>query len=208
MTETLTHDVAPMTVEPEDGKRRKALVAGGLVAALALSAGGYLLLSGGSSDDTGFVVPSTRKGSTVAGKPAVKKAAKPAVQTVPAVSRVRLGRDPFKPLYVEPAVAPATTTSTTTSTTTPTSTTTGVTTGATYALKLVKIATSGETKLYTFNVAGTAKTVIAAQRFGQYGELVVLAWVKNSKGAAVGAVLQVGDDEPLTVKVGETISVQ
>lgn len=208
MTETTTQ-VAPVSAEPSGSKRRNALVAGGLAAALALSGGGFLLLSGGSSDDSGYVVPSARK-STTAGKTAAGRTAKPAVQTVPAVSKVRIGRDPFKPLYVQPVEAPAPTATTPTGTS-PTAAptgTSGLTTGATYALTLKKIAASGDAKLYTFDVAGETKTVLAAQRFGKYGELVVLAWVKNSKGVPIGAVLQVGDDEPLSVKLGEKISVQ
>jgi hypothetical protein len=65
----------------------------------------------------------------------------------------------------------------------------------------------GGAKLYTFMIGKESKTVLPAQRFGKYGELVVLTYVKDKKGAAVGAVLQVGDDNPITVPVGVKTSV-
>jgi hypothetical protein len=49
--------------------------------------------------------------------------------------------------------------------------------------------------------------VIPAQRFGKFGEIVVLATEGNDAGKVVGAVIQVGDDSPLDVKIGESVSV-
>jgi hypothetical protein len=210
MTQNPMTQAPPPAAEPADGNRRKALVAGGLVAALALGGGGYLLMSGGSSDDSGFVVPSARKSTTGAStvtKATTSTAAKPAVRTVPAVTSLRIGRDPFKPLYVEPveqAAAPPPSGNTTDSN----QNQTGYGTGPTYPLTLKKVTTSGDAKLYTFSVAGTSKTVLAAQRFGKYGELIVLGWIKNSKGGVAGAVIQVGDGEPVVIDLGQEISVQ
>ena len=50
-------------------------------------------------------------------------------------------------------------------------------------------------------------TVIPAQRFGKYGEIVVLAYEKNTAGKVTGAIIQVGDDSPIDVMIGETVSV-
>ena len=79
---------------------------------------------------------------------------------------------------------------------------------ARYTLKLVSIsAPSPEVRTSTWTVDGKKETVLPAQRFGKYGELVVLAYTKDAKGAVNGAVLQVGDDSPMEVKVGESNSV-
>jgi hypothetical protein len=203
----------------EEGERnRKAmLVAGGVVAALVLGAGGWFFLggSGGSSSDAAFVAPHTARPAVVAPKKVVAKPAK----KLPAAYKAQLGRDPFKALYVVPVAAPATTTTTpTTTTTTPTTTGTGTTgTGTTgtvtptttrYTLKLVSISKpSPEVRFTTWSVGGTKKVVIPAQRFGKYGEIVVLAFSKNAAGVVDKAIIQVGDDSPMDVAVGESVSV-
>ena len=200
---------------------KRALVAGGVVAALVLGAGGYFFLKGGSETESlaPVVHHSAAKVPTAprkAGKPTVKKAA-----LVPAVSTVKLGRDPFHELYTLPvksdapaAAAPGTssgTTSTTTSTGAPvagTGTTSGGTTATPYSLTLVSVTGTGqEAKVYTFKVGTVSKKVVAAQRFGKYGELVVLAWIENSKHVVTGALLQVGDDDPVAVRLAEKITV-
>ena len=162
--------------------------------------------------------------------------AKPAAVTkVPATSTEHLGHDPFKALYVQPvaAAAPLTpaavpgamtgTTPATTSVTTgtaPTTTTTGTTTtgtpttgttsaaGTPYPLQLVSVSKpSPETRFFVFKVAGVSKTVIPAQRFGKYGELIVLAYTKTASGTVTGAIIQVGDDSPMGVAIGEKVTV-
>jgi hypothetical protein len=208
-------------IEEQAGSRRTALVAGGLVAALVLGGGGYFLLSGGSdSSDQASAPPVSfaHHPRPAAPKPATAKAAKPAVK-VPATSTVPIGRDPFKALYVQPAAAPAgsgATGSTAPATGSTTGTSTGTATGtapaptASYALTLLKVSggTNGSAPLFTWSVGGTSKTVLAAQKFGKYGELVTLSWVRSSAGRAIGAVVQVGDDEPVAVRLGEKITVK
>ncbi len=77
-----------------------------------------------------------------------------------------------------------------------------------YALKLVSIsAPSPEVRTTTWLVDGKKATVLPAQRFGKYGELVVLAYSQNDKGVVDKAILQVGDDTPIDVAVGETNTV-
>lgn len=217
----MTDNTFMPAAEPEAGTSRTTLlVAGGLVAALVLGGGGYVLLSGGSDDlEVGTGAPSvTRTTTGTAAKPVVRKPAvkAPAAKILPAKTTVRIGRDPFKALYIAPVAAAegSSTTPTNTSATGSTtgsstgSSTPGTVTGAVYALTLKKISSSGETKLYTFDVAGTTKTVIASQRFGKYGELIVLGYIKTSKGTPVGALIQVGDDEPFGVRIGEKVTVQ
>ncbi|MCA1712962.1 MAG: hypothetical protein LC789_15515 [Actinobacteria bacterium] len=205
----------------EDGTepdRKKLLVAGGVVAALVLGAGAYLFLGGsGDTEDVAYV-PVRRAPRPVAAAPKVVKPAK----KLPVAYKEQLGRDPFKALYVAPAAAPAAaapvaapvapTTTTTTTTTGTTSTGTGTAPLAPvtkrYTLKLVSISKPNpEVRFTTWTVDGEKKTVLPAQRFGKYGELVVLAFSKNAQGEVDKAVLQVGDDSPIEVKVGESNSV-
>lgn len=199
-----------MTTTPEFGDstdevgtdKKRLIIAGGLAAALVLGAGGFLLLSGGGEEETGLVVPAAKRPAVV--KPATK-VVKPATK-VPVISAAKLGRDPFIARYTVPVAPPAAPVTTTPTDTTGTGTGTETTATEPYSLTLLSI-TGSDAKLYGFNVDGTKKTVVAAQRFGTYGELVVLAYIKNTKGVITGALLQVGDDDPVTVDLGEKISV-
>lgn len=213
-------------IAPEGRSRRTVLVAGGLAAALVLGGGGYFLLGGGSSDTAASgplaPLPHSLKPATRSVIPA-KGAAKPAAK-VPATSTVPIGRDPFKALYVQPVAAPAaaagttpttgaaptTSGSSTTASSGGTSTSTAPAPTASYALTLLKVTggTNGSAPIFTWSVDGAGKTVLAAQKFGKYGELVTLSWVKSSTGRALGAIVQVGDDEPVAVRIGEKITVK
>jgi hypothetical protein len=206
---------APAADEP--AKRRNLVIAGGAAGLLVLGGAGFLLLNGGSSDTTANVASSLPRPPQVAKNATTQKKPSAAAIKLPAATSVRVGRDPFLALYVAP-VAAAGSTSTSGSTGTPTtsgSTTTGTTatpsapaTGATYALKLVSVKSDpGGAKLFTFTYGTTSKVVLPAQRFGKYGELVVLASVMNSKGAVIGAVVQVGDDNPIEMAIGEKVTV-
>lgn len=220
------------TLMPQQGaaeggtSRTTLLVAGGLVGLVVLGGGGFLLLSGGSDDAdlTGApVVQRTTTGKTTTTKttvPARKPATKPAAAkpgVVPAKSTVRIGVDPFKPRFepppvvqTQPSAPPASGGSTpVTGGTTTGGATPGLVTGQAYALTLKRIEGSGNNaRVYTFVVDGTTKQVVAAQRFGKYGELVVLGYIYNSKGVATHALLQVGDDEPFEMRIGSTAQVQ
>lgn len=202
--------------EAEGNSRKAVLVAGGVAAALVLGVGGWLLLGGSSEDPSAsaFVPSKTLRPAVTAPK---NGAAKP-VKKLPAAYKAPLGRDPFKALYVVPVAAPAAGTGTTPTSTTgtaPTTTGTSVTpttstpTGtARYPLKLVSISKpSSQVHFTTWSVAGATKTVIPGQRFGKYGEVVVLAFGQNSSGAVDRAIIQVGDDSPMDVKVGESVNV-
>ncbi|MCW2671712.1 MAG: hypothetical protein JWP14_301 [Frankiales bacterium] len=204
----------------EEAPSRKPLLLVGAATGVAVLAGaGWFLLHGGSSSNTSYALPVPHHAALAAGKPAkvTSKSNVPTTNKLPAASPIKIGRDPFLALYVVPASAPATSTTTGTSptgTTTAGSTTTGTTaTGATtpttrYVLVLKGVTRDpGGARLFTFTVDGASKTVLPAQRFGKYGELVVLATVTNSKGAVTGAVVQVGDDSPIAVPIGAKVSV-
>ena len=141
--------------------------------------------------------------------PAVKP-----TSVIPVASNVKLGRDPFNALYVVPVAAPVAAPGTTTTTTGTTSTTSGTTAGApvstpAYALQLLSITgPANSDKVFVFSYGGVKKTVVAAQKFGKYGELVTLNYLKNSKGTPIAALLQVGDDDPVVIKIGEKLTVQ
>lgn len=211
---------APAADEP--AKRRNLVIAGGAAGLLVLGGAGFLLLNGGSSDTTANVASSLPRPPQVAKNATTQKKPSAAAIKLPAATSVRVGRDPFLALYVAPVAAAAGSTSTSGSTGTPTTsgststgTSTGTTatpsapaTGATYALKLVSVKSDpGGAKLFTFTYGITSKVVLPAQRFGKYGELVVLASVMNSKGAVIGAVVQVGDDNPIEMAIGEKVTV-
>jgi hypothetical protein len=202
----------------ETGANRKMLLVGGAAAVAVLAGAGWFLLHGGSSSDN-LALPVAHGAPVVAHHAQVTKATlktKVATTKLPAVSSVKIGRDPFAALYVVPA-APAAGSGSTTTSTAPTTTTTiapatsatDTSTNARYTVVLTKVATSpGGGKYFTWKIGTTYKTVIPNQRFGKYGELVVLTWVKNTKGAIIGAVLQVGDDNPIGVPIGVKTSVQ
>lgn len=222
------------TEAPEAAAGRRKVVAGALAGALVLGAGGYLLLGRGGSPADPVAVGVVPNAAPAAAAPAASTAAKPVVQ-MPAASTEHLGRNPFKALYVAPvsdttggtgtgAGAAGGGSGTTTGTTgTGTSTGTGPAGGATgtgtptdapsaaptaYPLKLVAVSKpSPQARFFTLNVDGKDATVIAAQRFGKYGELVVLAYTFDKAGAATGAIVQVGDDNPIDLSIGEKVSV-
>ncbi|MGB8649504.1 MAG: hypothetical protein WCD35_02460 [Mycobacteriales bacterium] len=214
MTETSTLEAAPPVADEPTGTKRTALVAGGLAAAVALAGGGYFLLSGGSSDPVSSGPVALPKPAAVqpAAKAAAKKpaAAKPA--TLPNTSTVRLGRDPFKALYVQPAAAPAAATTTTPTSTQPASTTTTPTTtpakpvATTYPMRLVSVYGSGAGSTAVFSVAGKQQTAKPGSVFGRTAELKLLSLQQNAKGVWT-AVVQVGDGDPFDAPTGQTLYV-
>ncbi len=79
---------------------------------------------------------------------------------------------------------------------------------ASYPLMLVSISRpSPEARYFTFTLSGVRKVVLPGQRFGKYGELVVLAYTRTSDGTATGALVQVGDDSPIDLRIGEKVTV-
>ena len=209
------YTMAPATesfAADDAGKRRKLMiVAGGVAGAVVLGGAGFLLLSGGGSEEEAFVLPTHRAPKAVTAKAPTLKSKVPTTSKLPTASSIRIGRDPFRALYLAPeagsGAAPGAggsgeTTQTGGSASDPAA-------NAPYVITLTKVTSDpGGAKFFTFVIGKETKVVLPAQRFGKYGELVVLAYVKNSKGAISGAVLQVGDDNPITVLIGAKTSVQ
>jgi hypothetical protein len=212
-------ELAPYSDEGEHN-RKAVFVAGGVAAGLVLLAGGWFMFGGSGGDSAtnlGAITPGVKRPAAAAPATVAKAAKK-----LPTAYTARLGRDPFKALYVVPAAAPVTTATTPTGTTTTTGTSpTGTTTGTTgttptsttptagrYTVKLVAISKpSPEVRTATWTVDGAKVVVIPAQRFGKFGEIVVLAYSQNATGAVDGAIIQVGDDSPMDVRIGESVSV-
>jgi hypothetical protein len=203
----MSDNLMASSVDEERGSNKRVLfLAGGAAGVLALGGGGFMLLHHGSSDNASLALPVVHhaKAAAPAAKAAVRKSTV-SVTKLPHASSVKIGRDPFSALYVVPVAAPATApnTTSTSSTSTSTSSTTSTAAPARYTIVLTKVTTvPGGAKLFTFKIGTTSKSVLPAQRFGNYGELVVLTYLKNSKGAVTGAVLQVGDDNPIEVPIG------
>ena len=79
-----------------------------------------------------------------------------------------------------------------------------------YPITLVAVGDPApEVRVLTWKVDGEEVEVIPGQRFGRFGELVVLAYTtKQGTTEVTGALVQVGDASPLTVSIGETVKVQ
>ena len=204
-----TEGDSPLTADDgASGRRRPRLVALAAIAVLALGSGGFALssglLTGGSDDPTAASAPKPRPVATRPARP-VTPATPPAVR-LPVVYPEPVGRDPFKALYVVPVVAvvaPGATTG-------PTGATDPLASPSpTYPLKLTSVTVGTGSAATTLDVvvSGMRKTVLLGQRFGTHGELVVLSVNKSAAGVVTGVTLQVGDDQPVPLKVGETISV-
>ncbi len=109
--------------ESEDSAgSRKNVLALGAVAAVALGAGAFLFLGGGGDEQFEEFVPAARAPRAAA--PA--DSAAPAV-ALPVASKVTLGRNPFRALYVQPAAAAAEPAAPASTDTAPTTTTTATT---------------------------------------------------------------------------------
>ena len=91
----------PVDDEPAQS-RRSLLVLVAVGGALALAAGGYFLLGGGGGAGASELVaqPTSRSPVVAVAPTAAKK-----LVVLPAVSKVRLGRDPFLALYIPPVVS-------------------------------------------------------------------------------------------------------
>lgn len=106
---------APFADDEKDSKRN--LIALGALAAVAVAGGAFFLLSGGDDLEEEFAfTPAPR-----AAAPAASPSAAPV--KLPVATKVALGRNPFRALYVQPAAAAAPAAGTTDPATTPTTVT-------------------------------------------------------------------------------------
>lgn len=226
----MTENTFTAPAEEQSASNRKTLfIAGGAAGALVLAGGGFLLLHGGSSSDDAFgPVPHKARPAVTTAKAPVRQSVKPS--KLPAASAVKIGRDPFAALYIVPAAgtAPAGTgTTPTTGGTTPTTPTTGGTTPTTttsgtggsttptkpttpvathYTLKLLSVSGFGSSQTAAFSVAGKKQYARVGSVFGRTSEIKLLSFQQISKGVW-SVTIQVGDDDPKDLAIGEAISV-
>ncbi len=195
--------------ETSSADNKKKIIAAGVLGALVLGYGGYTLLSGDDTVSEESFVPTKRVPITKAkvSPVKVKKApAKPA--TVPAVSAVMLGRDPFLALYTVPvAAAPAAPVVSTPITTggTDGGTSTPITSppvAKTYPMKLVRVYGTGKDLTGAFSVDGKSQTAKVGGVFGATSELKLLSLQQGNKGVWT-AVVQVGDADPFDAMAGQ-----
>jgi hypothetical protein len=209
-------DTAAFADEAEPERNRKAVIAaGGVAAALVLAAAGYFFL-GGSGDgavDSAFVPGRVAHPAVAAPKSATKPAKK-----LPAPYKEQLGRDPFKALYVLPAVAQAGPGVTATGTTAPgvtpavsgtgtVPTTGGGTTPTTtankeYKLILMRVYGTGTDRTAVFSIDGKQQVAKIGTKFGPTSEIVLLSMQQGPKAGQWTSVLQVGDGDPFDVVTG------
>jgi hypothetical protein len=221
MTDTLTPLAVDADPTPSPGSNRRAIIAVGAAGALLLLSGGYYLLMGGSSSEPHAFVPQVQHAPAVVktvaenAKPTSKNAVKPAAQ-LPALSVAPLGRDPFKPLYIQPVAAPvqavatvpaaptgtAMTPTSTSTTPTSTSTTPANPVATTYALSLSSVYGSGSNLTGSFKVGSAQQQAKPGSVFGKTSELRLLSLQQESSGLWT-AVVQVGDDQPFNLSQRE-----
>ena len=190
--------IGGLVPEDQPTRSRSKLLAIGLTLSLSVVTAGYAamsLLSGAEPESP----PLAQVPRTVLTKPSLMPS--PKALRVPVVYTEQLGRDPFAPLYVVPvaavAGAPAASAAPVASP------------GAKYPLKLTGVTPASGSAATTaaFLVSGVAKRVLLGQRFGTHGELLVLSVNTSAAGKVTGVTVQVGDDQPAVIKIGETISV-
>lgn len=205
---------APLDDYAEDGGRKPLLLVGGLVGALVLGASAFLFLGGDDAEEE-LAVP-IRPPATAA-----PLAEPEGITVVPAASTEQLGRNPFKARYVEPVAAPAPAEAPAPAPVAappppavnlviqqaaPAPAPAEQQAPAEYPITLKSVEPTGPSGItYTWVIDEKEISVFQAQRFGKYGELVVLALESAEDGPR--AVLQVGDATPIRVKVGETVNV-
>jgi hypothetical protein len=198
---------------PEEGSanRRNLLLLGGL-AAVVLAGGGYYLLAGSGSSSTPTGTTALPQRPTVqvtpSKAPTPKASTAPKAAVVPAVSVVPIGRDPFRALYVVPAVNTAAVgTAPAAGTAAPVGTAPAAAAPAptSYKLVLTSVGTGGKSAV--FNIGGKIMTAQPGSVFGPTAELKLLSLTQDAKGAWV-ATLQMGDSSPLDAQLGKAVYVQ
>ena len=216
-------------VTEESGSKRNVIALGAL-AAVAVGAGAFFLLGGsGGDEELEAFVPTATAPKAAAPAPTASPA------TLPVASKLTLGRNPFRALYVAPAAAPAGDT-----TTTPTGTTGGTTTPvvivdggpapapapvqpapaqpapakpapapapaqSTVSLKSVAAAKDGSNPTATFVYDG--KEVSGAPGDVMAGKLLVISIQQDAIGGWF-ANLQLGDGSPFEVHERQKVVVQ
>lgn len=211
---------APLDDHAEESGRKPLLLVGGLVGALVLGAGAFFFLGGGDDAEEDFFV-APRKAPPAAAAPAEPQG----VAVIPAATDETVGRNPFKARYIAPVAAAAPAEAPAAAPVAapppapinlvisqpapaPAPATKEEEIPATYKLTLKGISDpQPEARFVTWTYEDKDVTVLPGQRFGKYGELVVLAFTQNAEGAVDGVIIQVGDDSPFDAKLGQTYDV-
>jgi hypothetical protein len=211
----------PFTVEEEGGDNRKPLLlVSGLVGALVLGASAFLFLGGSDADDE------LALGVPPAVPPVAAAPAEPeAVAVIPAASTEQVGRNPFKARYIAPVEAPPPAEAPAvqappapqpapqpvqlTIQQAPAPAPAAEPEPAEYPLTLVSVSEpQPQARTITWKIDDKELEVLPGQRFGKYGELVVLAYSTNEDGTEIlGVIIQVGDASPFDVQLGQTVNV-
>lgn len=213
MTEPEQSDPTSFDAAPEGGGDRRRLALIGVAAAVVLAAAGYFLIGGGGggSSDDALVLPVVHHVTRPVGT-AIKPVTAHAV--LPPASTVKLGRDPFHPLYVIPvapvAASPGTGTTGTTGGTTTTGGTETPTTpdkpvNTTYALRLSRVDGSGTNLTAKFLIGSSSKIQYAraGSVFGRSAEIRLLSLQQGANGSGT-AVIQVGDGSPFDISTKDS----
>jgi hypothetical protein len=210
----------PSAPEQESRSNPKLLIGLGALAAVVIGAGAFLFLSGGDDvEDFGVVAAAPRAAAPVASP------APTAQPKIPAQANLTLGRNPFRPLYVEPAPAPPPPpadlpTSTGGVGTTPVVIVEGGTSGPGAApapqeptakehkLVLLRVFGTGKDQSASFSIDGKQQTAKVGTTFGPTAEILLLSLHEGPKEGEWTAVLQVGDGDPFDVTLGDPVFVR
>ena len=216
-------ELSSATEDEPGSDSRRALVVLGTVAAVLVAAGSFFLLTG--TDDTVVDSAFTARAPRVAAP-----AATAATLTLPVASKIELGRNPFKALYIQPAAAvvdPAAVGPAGPAPTVPgglapivivgpdgvpTSNSGGGTTQPApvqeYKLVLTGVSGTGDALSAVFTIDGKQRTAKVGSTFGPTSEIKLLSLQQGPKNGQWTAVLQVGDGEPFDVVTGEAAFVR
>lgn len=210
--------------EAEPASRTRKLVALGGLAAVALGAGAFFLLGGSDA-------PEQELGAAAPGPAATAPAPAASPAALPVASTVELGRNPFKALYVQPAVAPAAAPAVAA----PTAPTSGgtvqqpaPTTGTAppppppapapttakpppadqlHEVQLASASGTGDDLRAVFTVDGKQYTVKIGDTFGPTKHLLLISLQQGPGDDDWTAVVQVGDGDPFDVVTGDPVFV-
>lgn len=200
--------------EPASESRRNIIVLGS-VAAVVVAAGAFFLLSGGDEPvvDSAFTPLSPKAAAPAA-------SAKPAL--LPVVSKIELGRNPFKALYILPApvvvqapISPVIPGSPVTGGGAPivivgpggvpTSGGSGTSQPAPvkeYKLVLTRVTGTAKDRSAVFTIDGNQVTAKVGEIFGPTEQIKFVSLQQGPKNGQWTAVLQVGDGDPFDVVTG------
>jgi hypothetical protein len=182
------------------------------VGALVLGAAGYLLLGGGDETST-TMTPVVHRPRAVGAAAAVARTVTAPAKKLPVAYQEQLGRDPFRALYVVPAVNSAPVSTSAVGGVLPgagtgvpagvgaTGTGTAPTVAANkeYKLLLGRVYGTGKDRTAVFSIDGKSQVAKIGSKFGPTSEILLISLQQGPKAGQWTSVLQVGDGEPFDV---------